>query len=166
MWLFKITSCLFHKSYAELLYLVWQRYKGLPTSCWPHTHLFAARQQFYNGWIIVHLMLSDRLKWDQQSVGKVIAISDHEIICYYYFYSIIFPVVLYGCETWSLILMEECRLRIFENRILREIFGPKRHDKGSEEGFTIRNVVVLCCSPNIVRLVNFRRLSQAEHWGR
>jgi hypothetical protein len=39
--------------------------------------------------------------------------------------TIIFPVVLYGCETWSLILREEHRLRIFQNRVLRRIFGPK-----------------------------------------
>ena len=38
--------------------------------------------------------------------------------------TIILPVVLYGCETWSLTLREECRLRVFENRILRRIFGP------------------------------------------
>jgi hypothetical protein len=40
--------------------------------------------------------------------------------------SIILPVVLCGCETWSLTLMEERRLRVFEKRVLREIFGPKR----------------------------------------
>jgi hypothetical protein len=39
--------------------------------------------------------------------------------------TIIFPVVLYGCETWSLTLREECRLRVFENRVLRRVFGPK-----------------------------------------
>jgi hypothetical protein len=39
---------------------------------------------------------------------------------------IILPVVLYGCETWSLALREEHRLRVFENRVLRRIFGPKR----------------------------------------
>jgi hypothetical protein len=38
----------------------------------------------------------------------------------------ILPVVSYGCETWSLTLREECRLRVFENRVLRRIFGPKR----------------------------------------
>jgi hypothetical protein len=36
------------------------------------------------------------------------------------------PVVLYGCETWSLTLREECRLRVFENRVLRRVFGTKR----------------------------------------
>jgi hypothetical protein len=40
--------------------------------------------------------------------------------------TIILPVVLYGCETWSLTLREEHRLRMFENRLLRGIFGPKR----------------------------------------
>ena len=39
---------------------------------------------------------------------------------------IILPVVLYGCESWSLTLREERRLRVFENRVLRRIFGPKR----------------------------------------
>ena len=38
----------------------------------------------------------------------------------------ILPVVLYGCETWSLTLREERRLRVFENRVLRRVFGPKR----------------------------------------
>jgi hypothetical protein len=40
--------------------------------------------------------------------------------------TIILPVVLYGCESWSLTLREEHRLRVFENRVLRRIFGPKR----------------------------------------
>jgi hypothetical protein len=40
--------------------------------------------------------------------------------------TIIMPVVLYGCETWTLTLREEHRLRVFENRILRRIFGLKR----------------------------------------
>ena len=44
--------------------------------------------------------------------------------------SSILLVVLYGCETWPLTLREECRLRVFENRILRRIFGPKRHENG------------------------------------
>ena len=40
--------------------------------------------------------------------------------------TIIWPLVLYGCETWSVILREDGRLRVFENRVLRRIFGPKR----------------------------------------
>jgi hypothetical protein len=42
--------------------------------------------------------------------------------------TIILPVVLHGCETWSLTLREEHRLRVFENRVLRRIFGPKRDE--------------------------------------
>jgi len=42
--------------------------------------------------------------------------------------TIILPVVVYGCETWSLTLREESRLRVFENRVLRGIFGPKRDE--------------------------------------
>jgi hypothetical protein len=42
--------------------------------------------------------------------------------------TIILPVVLYGCETWSLTLREEHRLRVFQNRVLRRIFGPKRDE--------------------------------------
>jgi hypothetical protein len=42
--------------------------------------------------------------------------------------AIILPVVLYGCETWSLALREERRLRMFENRVLRRIFGTKRNE--------------------------------------
>jgi hypothetical protein len=42
------------------------------------------------------------------------------------------PVVLYGCETWSLFLREELRLRLFENRVLRGIFGPKREEETRE----------------------------------
>jgi hypothetical protein len=42
--------------------------------------------------------------------------------------TIILPVILYGCETWSLTLREEHRLRVFENRVLRRIFGPKRDE--------------------------------------
>ena len=42
--------------------------------------------------------------------------------------TIILPVVVYGCETWSLTLREERRLRVFENMVLRRIFGPKRSE--------------------------------------
>jgi hypothetical protein len=46
--------------------------------------------------------------------------------------TIILPVVLYGCETWSLTLREECRPRVFENRVLRRIFGSKRGEATGE----------------------------------
>ena len=46
--------------------------------------------------------------------------------------TIILPVALYGCKTWSLTLREESRLRVFENRVLRRIFGPKRKEVTGE----------------------------------
>jgi hypothetical protein len=53
--------------------------------------------------------------------------------------TIILHVVLYGCETWSLTLKDECRLRVFENRVLRRIFGPKRDEvKGNGENYKMR----------------------------
>ena len=69
--------------------------------------------------------------------------------------TIILPVVLYGCETWSLILREKRRLRVFENTVLRGIFEPKR-DEVTEEWRKLRNEELndLNCSPNIVRVIN------------
>ena len=52
--------------------------------------------------------------------------------------TIILPVVLHGCETWSLTLRKRRRLRLFENRVLRRIFGPMR-DKGTEEWRKLHN---------------------------
>ena len=52
--------------------------------------------------------------------------------------TIIMPVALYGCETWSLILREERRLRVFENRVLRRVFKPKR-DKVTGEWRKLHN---------------------------
>jgi hypothetical protein len=48
---------------------------------------------------------------------------------YVYYKTIILPAVLYGCETWSLTLREEHKLRVLENRVLRRIYGPKRNDE-------------------------------------
>jgi hypothetical protein len=81
--------------------------------------------------------------------------------------NIILPVVLYGCETWSLILREERRLRVFENRVLRGIFGPKR-DEVTGEWRKIYNEELndLYCSPNVVRVIKSRRMRWAGHVAR
>ena len=62
--------------------------------------------------------------------------------------AIILPVVLYGCETWSLTLREECRLRVFENKALRRIFGPKRDEvKESGENYITRSLMICTAHP-------------------
>jgi hypothetical protein len=77
--------------------------------------------------------------------------------------TIMLPVVLYGCETWSLTLKEECRLRVFENRVLR-ILGPKR-DEVTGEWRQLHNeeLNALYSLPNIVRVIKSRRMRWAGH---
>jgi hypothetical protein len=70
---------------------------------------------------------------------------------------IILPVVLYVCETWSLTLREEHRLRVFENRVLRRIFRPKREEDGSWSELHNDMLHDLYSSPNIVRVIKWRR---------
>ena len=72
--------------------------------------------------------------------------------------TIILPVVLYGCEAWSLTLREDCRLWVFENRILRRIFGPKRHENGEWRRLHNEELNSLYRSPNILRVIKSRRL--------
>jgi hypothetical protein len=57
--------------------------------------------------------------------------------------TIILPVVLYRCEAWSLILRKEHRLRVFQKRVLRRIFGPKRDEEEEEEDQDIRGWIIL-----------------------
>jgi hypothetical protein len=69
--------------------------------------------------------------------------------------TIILPVVLYGCETWSLTLRQEHRLRVFEKRVLRKVFGPKR-DEMTGECRKLYNEELhdLYSSPSIIRIIN------------
>jgi hypothetical protein len=75
--------------------------------------------------------------------------------------TIILPVVLYGCETWLLTLREECRLRVFENRVLRRVSGPKRDDVTGEWRKLHNELSDLYSLPNIVRVVKSRRMRWA-----
>jgi hypothetical protein len=72
---------------------------------------------------------------------------------------IILPVVLYGCESWSHTLREECRLRVFENKVLRRIFGPKRDEvTGEWRRLHNKDLYALYSSPSIIRVIKSRRL--------
>ena len=73
-----------------------------------------------------------------------------------------FACSFYGCESWSLTLREECRLGVFENRVLRRIFGPKR-DEVTGEWRKLHNEELnnLYSSPTIVRVIKSRRMRWA-----
>jgi hypothetical protein len=81
--------------------------------------------------------------------------------------TIILPVVLYVCETWSLTLREENRLRVFENRVLRRLFGPRR-DEVTGEWRKLHNEELhnLYLFPDIIRQVKSRRMRWAGHVAR
>jgi hypothetical protein len=73
--------------------------------------------------------------------------------------TIILPVVLYGSETWPLTLRNKHRLRVFENRVLRRIFGPKRDDMTGEwRKLQNEELHKLYSSPNISRQIKSRRM--------
>jgi hypothetical protein len=80
---------------------------------------------------------------------------------------IILPVVLDGCETWSLTLREEHRLRVFENRVLRRIFGPKL-DEVTGEWRRLHNeeLKYVYSLPNIIRVIKSKRMRWAGHVAR
>ncbi|KAJ4427940.1 hypothetical protein ANN_23950 [Periplaneta americana] len=81
--------------------------------------------------------------------------------------TVILPVVLYGCEIWTLTLREEQRLRVFENKVVRKIFGAKR-DEVTGEWRKLHNTELhaLYSSPDIIRNIKSRRLRWAGHVAR
>jgi hypothetical protein len=81
--------------------------------------------------------------------------------------TIILPLVLYGFETWSLTLREEQRLRVFENRVLRRVFGPKRDEvTGKWRRLHNEELNDLYSSPKIIQVVKSRRMRWTGHVAR
>jgi hypothetical protein len=78
--------------------------------------------------------------------------------------TIILPVVLYGCETWALRVREEHKLRVFENRVLRRIFGPKRDgETGGWRKLHNEELHNLYFSPSIIRIIKSRKMRWVGH---
>jgi hypothetical protein len=78
--------------------------------------------------------------------------------------TVILAVVLYGCETWSLRMGEKRRLRVFENRVVRRIFGPKRDDvTGEWRKLHNEELSALYSLPNIIQETKSRRMKWAGH---
>jgi hypothetical protein len=81
--------------------------------------------------------------------------------------TVILPLVLYGCVTWSLILRDERRLRVFENRVYRGICGLKRDEvRGNGEKYIVKSLMDLYCPQNIIRVIKSRRTGWAGHVAR
>ena len=81
--------------------------------------------------------------------------------------NLIVPVVLYGCETWSLTTKEDRKLRVFENMVLSRIFLPKREEVTWEwRRLHTGELNDLCCSLNIIRVIKSRRMGWVGHVAR
>jgi hypothetical protein len=78
--------------------------------------------------------------------------------------TLILPVLLYGCKTWSLTLREERRLRVYENKVLTKVFEPKR-DKVTRNWRRLHRdeLYDLYPSPNMIRVIKTRRMRWAGH---
>jgi hypothetical protein len=81
--------------------------------------------------------------------------------------TIIFPVILYGCETWSLTLRKEHRLRVFENKVLRSTFGPKRDEvAGGWRKLHNEELRDLYSLSSIIRIIKSRRMRLVRYVAR
>jgi hypothetical protein len=80
--------------------------------------------------------------------------------------TVILQILLYGCETWSLTLRKEHRLRVFENRVLRKILGPKREEDGSWRKLRNDKLHSLYSSPNVIGVIKSRKMRWARHVAR
>ena len=96
---------------------------------------------------ILDKLLEYKRNW-KQHVNRMPRNRIARIMEHYLYRIIILPVFLYGCETWSLTLREECRLRVFENRVLRRVFGPKRDEvTGNGENYIMRILMICTAHP-------------------
>jgi hypothetical protein len=119
----------------------------------------------HNNVVLLSVYVKVITKWFQVSHKSKITKNRHRVVDGLHISKL--SDVLYGCETWSLTLREERRLRVFENRVLRRIFGPKR-DELTGEWKKIHNEELnnLYCSHIIVRVIKSRRMRWSGHVAR
>jgi hypothetical protein len=115
--------------------------------------------------ITISLGLGLILRYDLQNLLSSSLLSTNVKIKIYR--TIILPAVLYGCETWCLTFREECRLRVYENKVLSRIFGPKRDEvTGDWRRLHNKELYALYSSPNIIRVIKSRSLRWTGHLAR
>jgi len=133
-----------HMEYRHVKFTAQQTWSFTFKNIWMEQFLLTALYDFN---ILLHIVIS--IPYRHLPFGQAVQ-------------TIILPIVLYGCETWSLTLREERRLRVFENRVLRTVFGPKR-DEVTGEWRKLHNEELsdLYSLPNIVRVVKWRRMRWA-----
>ena len=139
---------------VSLQMLTWAFNRLVPASCW------LGLRRGYPSARFSRSKVKNLRKERDNSSSRNLRQSEYKV-------RIILPVVFYGFETWSLIFREERRLRMFENRMLRRIFGPKR-DEVTREWKKPNNEELndLYSSPNIFRVIKFRRIRWAGHVAR
>jgi hypothetical protein len=119
----------------------------------------------------MHEGINGRLNWENACYHLVQSLPSSRLLSgnvkVKIYKTTVMSVVLYGYETWSLTLREEHRLGVFENRVLRRIFGPKR-DEVMGEWRKLHNGELhnLCSSPDIIRQIKSRRMRWAGHVAR
>jgi hypothetical protein len=114
-----------------------------------------------NGWIILKYI------FDEKYLSVFLCISIDLVLNMLSKYTIILPVALYGCEILSLALKEDHRLRVFENRVLRRMFGAKKDEvTGGWRKLHNEELHNLYCSPSIIRIIKSRRMRWGEQLAR
>jgi hypothetical protein len=111
--------------------------------------------------VLLDVIITGTKKWKQSRIAMHTSVAGTQCKCTYTLFYSLFRLCIFfcGCETWSVILREENRLRVFENRVLRTVYGPK--SKEVEIGWRMlcnEELHNLYSSPNSIRVIKSRRI--------